>query len=102
MSVFGKVEFELKFRWYIPKPVHQPQNQNVIILSTDYEEGNKKGVYEYNLIQNTFNKIYAYDQAFKPNGHGQFIDAKNESLYMFGYGILGIFDLNTKILNTNT
>eukprot|EP01084_Bolivina_argentea_P074829 135712_1 len=54
------------------------------------------------MKRNTFNKIYTYDKTFEPDGHGQFIDAKNESLYMFCYGQLGIFDLNTKIMNTNT
>eukprot|EP01084_Bolivina_argentea_P127517 225499_1 len=96
-----KLELEPKFNCYFPKPSYYLNNQDVIILSTNiYEE--KKGIYEYNLKQNTFNKIYTYDQKFTPFAHGQFIDLKNELLYIFGNGKLGIFDLNTKIMNTNT
>eukprot|EP01084_Bolivina_argentea_P283502 485565_1 len=71
-SVFVKVDWELTFQWYIPKPCYHPQNQNVIIVSTDYYEGNQKGIYEYNLTQNTFNKIYTYKQTSRPAAHGQF------------------------------
>eukprot|EP01084_Bolivina_argentea_P283499 485562_1 len=97
--IFVKMESGLKFCWYIPKPKYHPQNQNVIIVSTDYEEGSKKGIYEYNLIQNTFNKIHVYDEAFQPSYHGQFIDSKNELLYIFGNHTFGIFDLNTRVMN---
>eukprot|EP01084_Bolivina_argentea_P199258 340988_1 len=101
-AVFVKAEFEVKLDFYCPKPSYHPQNPVAVIISTDYDEGNKKGIYEYNLIQHTFSKIYTYDQTLKPEYHGQFIDSKNELLYIFGYGTFGIFDLNTKVMNTNT
>eukprot|EP01084_Bolivina_argentea_P199257 340986_1 len=100
-QTFVKAEFELKFNHLFPKPSYHPQNPDVVIISTNYHES-KEGIYEYNLIQNTFNKIHTYDQTFEPECHGQFIDSKNELLYIFGYGTFGIFDLNTKVMNTNT
>eukprot|EP01084_Bolivina_argentea_P268916 456896_1 len=93
---FFKAEFELKLDLYIPKPSYHPKNKDVVIISTAHYEGSKKGIYEYNLIQNTFNKMYTYKQTFKPYDHGQFIDEKNELLYIFGgdNATFGIFDLN--------
>eukprot|EP01084_Bolivina_argentea_P159869 278446_1 len=94
-DMFGKSECGQKFSNYFSKPSYHPKDKDVITISTNmYEE--KKGIYEYNLTQNTFNKIYTYDQKFKPFNHGQFIDAKNELLYIFGDDAFGIFDLNTK------
>eukprot|EP01084_Bolivina_argentea_P284195 486965_1 len=93
-QMFVKAEFESKaiidkLDYYFPKPSsstksYHPQNPDVVIISTAHYEGSKKGIYEYNLIQNTFNKIYTYDQTLKPESHGQFIDSKNELLYIFG------------------
>eukprot|EP01084_Bolivina_argentea_P145606 255175_1 len=104
-SMFCKTECEQKFNCYIPKPSYHSKNKDMIIISTDYWEGNKKGIYECNTKRNTFNKIYTYKQGFEvfsPSLHGQFIDSKNELLYIFGHGKLGIFDLNSKVMNTNT
>eukprot|EP01084_Bolivina_argentea_P159870 278447_1 len=102
-SMFDKTECEQKFNYPVPKPSYHPKDKDVVILSTSYWEGNTKGLYEYNTKRNTFNKIYTYKQGFEPDcHHGQFIDAKNQLLYIFGYGELGIFDLNTKVMNTNT
>eukprot|EP01084_Bolivina_argentea_P241318 405149_1 len=103
-QTFVKAEFPLKLDYYCPKPSCHPKNKDAVIVSTDYCEGSKKGIYEYNLIQNTFNKIYTYKQTFQPDDHGQFIDSKNGLLYIFGgYNYtLGVFDLNTKIMNTDT
>eukprot|EP01084_Bolivina_argentea_P283501 485564_1 len=98
-AVFVKAEFEQQSYWYIPKPCYHPQNQNVVILSTNYDEGSKTGIYEYNLTKNTFNKVHTYKQTFEPDGHGQFIDSKNELLYIFGNHTFGIFDLNTRVMN---
>eukprot|EP01084_Bolivina_argentea_P247774 414505_1 len=91
-DIFVNLGCEQKFLWHFPKPSYLPQNKDVVILSTGCEEGNAKGIYEYNMKRNTFNKIYTYEQTFKPSLHGQFIDAKNELLYIFGNGKLGIFD----------
>eukprot|EP01084_Bolivina_argentea_P036105 66828_1 len=101
--VFVKVKCEQKviINYYMPKPSHHPKNKDVVIISTDYWE-EQNGIYEYNIKNNTFNKIYTYDKTFEPYDHGQFIDEKNELLYIFGREELGIFDLNTKIMNTNT
>eukprot|EP01084_Bolivina_argentea_P036103 66826_1 len=96
-----KLNCSLKFVEYIPKPSCHPKNMDVVIISTDCDEEHCSGIYEYILTKNTFNKIYTYKR-FEPYCHGQFIDAKNELLYMFGCGQLGIFDLNTKVMNTNT
>eukprot|EP01084_Bolivina_argentea_P147319 257779_1 len=101
-DIFAKLECEQKFHYYVPKPSSYPNNKEVVIISTTHWEGNKKGIYKYNIKRNTFNKIYTYDKTFEPYDHGQFIDEKNELLYIFGRDKLGIFDLNTKIMNTNT
>ncbi len=103
-KTFIQAKFELKFQQYFPKPSYHPQNPDVVIISTSYYEGSKKGIYEYNLIQNTFNKIYTYDETFYPLCHAQFMDSKNELLYIFGgpSATFGVFDLNTKIMNTDT
>eukprot|EP01083_Nonionella_stella_P199288 730866_1 len=97
-SIFFKSECILKFVDCLSKPSYHPKNKDVAIVSAD------KGIYEYNTKTNTFNEIYTYDQTFNPEFHGQFIDSKNELLYIFGglNGTFGIFDLNTKIMNTNT
>eukprot|EP01084_Bolivina_argentea_P311034 538332_1 len=99
-QAFFKTEFETKLDYYCPKPSYHPKNMDVVIVSTDYDEGSKKGIYEHNLIQNTFNKTHTYEQTFKPECHGQFIDSKNELLYIFGgdNATFGVFDLNTKIM----
>eukprot|EP01084_Bolivina_argentea_P226149 382033_1 len=101
-TVFIKMDCPQKFVWYIPKPSYHAKNQDVVIISTDCLELNKKGIYEYDMKNNTLNKIHTYESTFSPYNHGQFIDAKSELLYIFGCGKLGIFDLNTKIMNTNT
>eukprot|EP01084_Bolivina_argentea_P311035 538333_1 len=103
-AISVKLNFSLKFDGYFPKPSHHPKNTDVVIISTDCEE-DCCGIYEYNLTKNTFNKIYSYilygsqRQEFYPFYHGQFIDSKNELLYMFGCGEFGIFDLNTNVIN---
>eukprot|EP01084_Bolivina_argentea_P238495 400661_1 len=97
-----KLEVALKFGHWFPRPSYHPKNKEVVIISPGQLEGNKKGIYEFNLIKNTFTKIHTYKQGFNPSRHGQFIDSKNELLYIFGNGQSGIFDLNTNILNTNT
>eukprot|EP01084_Bolivina_argentea_P288549 495265_1 len=83
-KTFIKAKFEFKFYGWLPKPSYHPQNP----------------------------EIYTYDQTFidhYPSGHGQFIDSKNELLYIFGgddskQGQIkfGVFDLNTKKMNTDT
>eukprot|EP01084_Bolivina_argentea_P034770 64401_1 len=102
-NIFVKLNCSLKFDGYIPKP--HPENSDVVIISTGFIEDNdlvNEGIYEYNLTKNTFNEIYAYKQGFEPDCHGQFIDSKNELLYIFGLGTFGIFDLNTNVMNANT
>eukprot|EP01084_Bolivina_argentea_P127515 225496_1 len=101
-DAFVKLVCQRKFNYYVPKPSYHPTNKDLVILTTNYCEGNENGIYEYNTKRNTFNRIYTYDTTFELFGHGQFMDAKNELLYIFGNGKLGIFDLNTKIMNTNT
>eukprot|EP01084_Bolivina_argentea_P106762 190975_1 len=93
-GVFVTLKCAQTFHRYVPKPSHHPKNRDVIIISTLFLEGNKKGIYEYNMKNNTFNKIYTYKQGFEPQFHGQFIDSKNELLYIFGDDTFGIFDLN--------
>eukprot|EP01084_Bolivina_argentea_P247771 414501_1 len=97
-SIFLKSECTERFINYMPKPSHHPHNKDVVIISTNYFE-TSKGIYAYNIKSNTCNKICTYDKTFKLYNHGQFIDAKSELLYIFGYGKLGIFDLNTKVMN---
>eukprot|EP01084_Bolivina_argentea_P226147 382031_1 len=106
-TVFIKMDCPQKFVWYIPKPSYHAKNQDVVIISTDCEELNKKGircmgVYEYDMKKNTLNRIHTYESTFSPYNHGQFIDPQNELLYIFGNKIFGIFDLNTNLMNTNT
>eukprot|EP01084_Bolivina_argentea_P277891 474593_1 len=102
-SIFAKLECPKKFIYYIPKPSYHPRNPDIVILSTDCNEPGENGIHEYNLKSNTFTKIYTFNHLLR--GHGQFIDTKNESLYMFGYRFnrhkLGVLDLNTKALVTD-
>eukprot|EP01084_Bolivina_argentea_P064469 117580_1 len=105
-TIFVKVKCEKKFDYDLPKPSHHPKNKDVVIFTTNYHEGIKHGIYKYNLTQNIFDKIHTYQSTFNSSFHGQFVDAKNELLYVFGgynntFGT-GVFDLNTKIMNTDT
>eukprot|EP01084_Bolivina_argentea_P127304 225161_1 len=102
--IFNKLEIECtqKFSYYFPKPSYHPTKKDVVIVSTNCLEQASKGIYEYNIQRNAFNKMYTYEQEFQPFNHGQFIDSKNELLYLFRDDTFGIFDLNTKEMNTNT
>eukprot|EP01084_Bolivina_argentea_P299571 516396_1 len=101
-SISFKSECAFKFHYYIPKPSYHPKNKDVVVISTDCAE-DCSGIYEYNLTKNTFNcnKIHTYKQTFY-RSHGQFIDPKNELLYIFGNGEFGIFDLNTNVMTIDT
>eukprot|EP01084_Bolivina_argentea_P104175 186561_1 len=100
-NIFDKAKCKQKFNYWVPKPSDHAQNQDVVIISTDYEE-DSPGIYECNLRKNTLKKIYTYKHGFEILNHGQFIDSQNGSLYIFGEDTLGIFDLNTKEMNINT
>eukprot|EP01084_Bolivina_argentea_P017963 33492_1 len=74
-DIFATVKLERgqKFNYYLQKPSYHSNNKDVVIISTHCKEGtNKKGIYEYNLTQNTFNKIHTYGQTFNPSYQGQF------------------------------
>eukprot|EP01084_Bolivina_argentea_P282764 484088_1 len=101
-SIFAKLDvpLALKFTLPFPKPSHNPKNQDVVFISTDYDEG---GIYKYNLTTNSFNKMWTYTQTFtNAVEHGQFLDAKNELLYILAGDVIGIFDLNAKVMNVDT
>eukprot|EP01084_Bolivina_argentea_P107977 193000_1 len=83
-NIFAQLKCPQKFNNYFPKAANHPQNKDVVIISTSLHELHQKGIFEYNLTENTFNKIYTYKQTFKPDGHGQFTDSKNGLLYIFG------------------
>eukprot|EP01084_Bolivina_argentea_P268914 456894_1 len=101
-NIFIQLKCPQRFNTYLPKAHHNLKNKDVLIISTSHHELDQKGIYEYNLTENTLTKIYTYKQTFEASFHGQFIDSKNELLYVFGKGTFGIFDLNTKIMNTKT
>eukprot|EP01084_Bolivina_argentea_P034583 64027_1 len=70
---------------YIPKPSYDPTNKNCIIIGTNYnEDQTTAGIHRYNTITNESQIIYKYNNTFKPNGHGQFIDASNNTLILYG------------------
>ncbi len=83
---------------YISKPSQDPTNKNCIIISADYEEDETTpGIYKYNFVTNESQIIYKYNNTFKPDRHGQFIDLSNNTLILYG-GVgdeFQIFDLNT-------
>eukprot|EP01084_Bolivina_argentea_P275486 469824_1 len=88
----------ITFYSYIPKPSYHPTNKNCIIISTKYDEKQTimPGIYKYNIEINESQIIYKYNNTFKPNRHGQFIDTSNNMLILYGGGFetFKIFDLN--------
>ncbi len=38
--------------YYVPKPSYHPQNPDIVVLSTDINEPEGGGIYEYNLKSN--------------------------------------------------
>eukprot|EP01084_Bolivina_argentea_P233626 393446_1 len=70
---------------YTPKPSQDPTNKKCIIISTHYAEyGTIAGIYKYNIETNESQIIYKYNETFKPDGHGQFIDTSNNTLILYG------------------
>eukprot|EP01084_Bolivina_argentea_P191266 328557_1 len=83
---------------YIPKPSYDPTNKNCIIISTHYKATKTPaGIYKYNIETNKPEIICKYNNTFKSQYHGQFINTSNNTLILYGgdYNIFKIFDLNT-------
>eukprot|EP01084_Bolivina_argentea_P283399 485353_1 len=84
----------------IPKPSQHPTNNKCIIISTYFgEDKTTPAIYTYNMETNESEIIYKYNNTFnfKPECHGQFIDASNNTLILYG-GVnetFKTFDLNT-------
>eukprot|EP01084_Bolivina_argentea_P120300 213226_1 len=85
-SPFAKSsELPVSFRWYIPKPLHDPTNTHCIIISTYYNETETTpGIYKYNIETNESQIIYKYNNILKPCAHGQFINTSNNTLILYG------------------
>eukprot|EP01084_Bolivina_argentea_P198253 339539_1 len=72
-------------RLYIPKPSPHPTNSECIVISTHFSERQTApAIYTYNLQTNKSQIIYKYNDIFKTYGHGQFIDASNNTLILYG------------------
>eukprot|EP01084_Bolivina_argentea_P288527 495225_1 len=70
---------------YMPKPSQHPTNKNCIIISTYcYEREITPAIYTYNPETNESQIIYKYDDTFKSQYHGQFIDPSNNTLILYG------------------
>eukprot|EP01084_Bolivina_argentea_P099036 178013_1 len=78
----------------MPKPLIYPQHSNYVIISTHVDDNNP-GIFKYNLVTNTMDILYKYDNTIRCSDNGQFIDG--DSLFIFGgeYDSFFAFDLNT-------
>eukprot|EP01084_Bolivina_argentea_P077106 139799_1 len=89
---------------YIPKPSQDPTNKNCIIITTNNydEDETTPGIYKYNLVSNESQIIYKYDDTFKSSDHGQFTDALNNTLILYGGDDEKLDDATFKIFDLNT
>eukprot|EP01084_Bolivina_argentea_P298297 514025_1 len=87
----------------IPKPLIYPKHSNSVIISISYLENiqNNAGIFKYNLIKNTMEFLYKYDDTIRCREHGQFI--VRDSLFVFGgeTDSFFTFNLNTKSIKTD-
>eukprot|EP01084_Bolivina_argentea_P099035 178012_1 len=87
---------KLPYQWecHMPKPLIYPENSNYVIISTHVDDNNP-GIFKYNLVTNTMDILYKYDNTIRCSDNGQFIDG--DSLFIFGgeYDSFFAFDLNT-------
>eukprot|EP01084_Bolivina_argentea_P217997 370021_1 len=85
---------------YSPKPLFYPRSSNDIIISTNADvHMNSSGIYKYNISTNELELIHKYAKcAAYHSYHGQFIDYKNEILYLVGgdYQTFNAFNLKKK------
>lgn len=95
MSNFIRLSnFPSSFGCFIPKPVIKGENE-IIITSN----GHECGINAYNPTTNEITKLNKFEEEFKMDIHSQFIDTKNNKLYLFNGDeeeqIL-IYNFNTK------
>eukprot|EP01084_Bolivina_argentea_P132900 234520_1 len=99
MNLFIKLaKLPMSFGSSIVKPAYDPTNKNCIIISTHCNEyQTTTGIHKYDMVSNKSEIIYKYDGTFTPLCHGQFIDASNNTLILYGgcNNTFKIFDLNT-------
>eukprot|EP01084_Bolivina_argentea_P023390 43623_1 len=92
----------LPYEWgyCMPKPLIYPKHSNHVIISTDGYDDNP-GIFKYNLVTNTMENLYKYDNTIRCSYNGHFID--DNSLFIFGgeYNSFFAFDLNTKSVQTD-
>eukprot|EP01084_Bolivina_argentea_P189505 325879_1 len=104
-QIFTKSDIGYILDDYIPKPSIHPNNNDVVILSTDSYDGPSKitektgGVYEYNLKTSELNSICnCSSEMFSMHDHGQFIDTQTQTLYIFGQDSVATLDLKSNDL----
>lgn len=94
MSNFIKLSnFPIRFGSFIPKPVSQNATQ-IIITNNKYHSG----IFVYNTMNNTMTLLSEFAEQFKLSFHSQFIDEKNNELYLFG----GYHQEQTLVYNFDT
>ena len=75
-------EIKKKFNYRIKTSI---MDSNNIIISTDYDEiYSNPGIYKLNLKTNIIKQIFKYPKNCFAKNHGQFIDKKDNTLYIFG------------------
>ncbi len=106
-SPFAKCcKVPISLHTYFPKPVHDPHNDDTIIISTDYKEnGSTPGIYKYNVMNNQLQMIYKYLKSdVEVGNHGQLIDESRNKLILYGgfNKIWNTIDLDTHKMNVSS
>ena len=101
-SLWAKVESDISFSKYLADPSYYTDgNQEFILIATKSYDSESKaaGIYQYNLNTQEIKLLYEYEQGdYDFVSHGQFVDAENDTFYIFGgnYNLFLKFDLKTK------
>ena len=88
---------------YMPKPSLHPSKTNCILIGVSQER--KPAIFQYNLNNNKMEIIASYDDLDESEtfdyliNHNQFLDTKNNQLYLFRAGFLITYDINDKTFN---
>ena len=91
-------DITLSFKIIMTKPCIDPKDPCSIIIASHGAEANK-GIFRFNINKNKMHRIYKYDDFDEISMvQGQFIDPKNEILYLLSNGHSSFipFNLNKK------
>ncbi len=80
---------------YTPKPIFHPTDQKCVIMSSNANEYTQSGIFKHNLENNESKLLVTYDAIGEEmEAHAQFIDTKNNKLYICGDGSFITYNLN--------